>query len=132
MERELKFRAFNKYGMNETCTFKELTEHNCATDGCGETKWSEGTIIMQYTGLKDKNGKEIYEGDVLEWKGIIVLVKWSQQASAYWMVWKSISENNREINHFQEMNATYGSDIYIIETAEIKGNQFEHPHLLTN
>ena len=88
-----------------------------------------GCELMQFTGLKDKNGKDIYEGDIVE-------LKTSSGASnsplpgIYWV--KYFCDGFRlAYDSFGEENYQHGLGESPNGTTTVVGNIYENPELLS-
>ena len=64
--RTIKFRAWNEEKMSEPFMLISIIDNGIILQD-EDIYDLENCELMQYTGLKDKNGKEIYEGDKIKW-----------------------------------------------------------------
>ena len=120
--REIKFRYWCKDFMCDGQMSKGFT----LQETTGKENWNN-LIPMQFTGLKDKNGKEIYEGDIIkinkDWKNSLDITR----KCCLVMFYNGGFMFGRSKYNAEFMN-TY---LWIVsQYCEVVGNVFENPELL--
>lgn len=121
--RIIKFRAWNgKEMIHGTDDQVSLVNALKLMEMPSELKW------MQFTGLHDKNGKEIYEGDVtriniLDVGWVNCVVKHLEESGGY---------RHHKINQMQAVKACPGEgwSMLISDMFEVIGNIYENPELI--
>jgi uncharacterized phage protein (TIGR01671 family) len=126
--REIKFRAAYKgklYSVTEIL-WSDRTVYiwdGAAEDG--EVVSLDDVTLLQFTGLKVKNGKEIYEGNVAlvgdtKWE-----VRWDNEDAGFWFF---SSAGQKQL--FGTVEAARLNIGLTCDEAEIVGNIYENPELL--
>lgn len=145
MNREIKFRAYDKedeemrYFDDENYLYhypfilrlEQVFKKDSNYDDYEDFEYKDVTDkieLMQYTGLHDKNGKEIYEEDVVKItnknskvipiKPLIAQIVWSEEYLAYILITTSVKDAFENLGD------------YIDYDIEVIGNVFENPELL--
>lgn len=77
--------------------------------------------LMQSTGLKDKNGEEIFEGDIVDYKGRKAVVKWHGSYASF--IYRFVDELQERKSEWKPLYLAYYH-------FEVIGNIYENKELL--
>ena len=125
MQREIKFRVWDKLEGRFINSSTPNQGHYIITlngefhnlqNGSGGNDY----VIQQYTGLKDRNGVDIYEGDIVRCKSFD---GWLDQIGYHYNMevkYQTLESGDSELSGF----------LYINIDREVIGNIFENPELL--
>ena len=162
MQREIKFRAWHSefaemvYSSDETLWEKREFYPFCIPVGFSHYPTGQWDL-MQYTGIKDKNSKEIYEGDIVEyfdwcyantdgdkiqkefidaygnrymnkWNPLIGVVKWNNEVQTYEPLISAQEDYNNNCFAYVCQDSSFKD--YPDSYYEVIGNIYENPELL--
>ena len=121
--REIEFRSKDEYGNwiygLLTGNQYNLNEYAIFTQPYHEIYPIEKETIGQYTGLRDKNGVKIFEGDIVKIGKILWKVEWFEDFCEF-----------RLINVSNESNKSFLNYYMCKYDLEVIGNIYDNPELL--
>lgn len=122
MTRPIKFRVYEKRNPKLRFTYVTINDllDGYPTDFLDNPE--EELTFQQFTGLLDINGKEIYEGDIVnaKWNGIYQ-VFWSKESASFNLAKSNIIDKGAVGGNLNTFDA---------KTFTIIGNIFENPELI--
>ena len=119
-----KFRAWDKLN-NEMSVVEQINfyrgEFESIGYGVSSLRGADEIKLMQSTGLKDKNGKEIFEGDIVDYKGRKAVIKWHGSYASF--IYRFIDELQKRVSEWHPLFLAYYH-------FEVVGNIYENKEYL--
>ncbi len=133
--REIKFRAWDKEDKEMMCLGEALKRDWVSCDEQDyylRSEYPDEVVLMQFTGLKDKNGVEIYEGDKLSFTVFDPFDNDTQYTGYVVYTGSRFQIWNKPDDEYYGSDGGFELDLVVNQDDEIEiiGNIYENPELL--